>query len=107
MKQGRKIGRIAGTVGTFAAGATLGSVLGLLFAPASGKVLRKRIGMKVRTFEHTAQRNIKQAKKLLARKADNLREAAAEKLGQSREWITERLASNNNKHPSRRLAHHA
>ncbi len=93
--------------GLFALGAAAGSLCGVLLAPASGSVTRKRIGMKFKSLEQQSVRQIKQAKKLLAKKADDLRDAANEKLIQTREWLVEQVASGNGKHASRRLAHHS
>ncbi|MBI3332479.1 MAG: YtxH domain-containing protein [Candidatus Omnitrophica bacterium] len=85
------------TAGSFAAGAAAGSILALLFAPASGRVTRKRIG-----------HQLKQAEKLVAKKASVLREAAMEKLGDTRDWLVERVRNGNGKHPlPRRVMHHA
>ena len=94
--------------GLFALGAAAGSVCGILLAPASGSVTHKRIGMKFKSLEQQGARQIKQAKKMLVQKADDLRDAANEKLSQTREWLVERVGSGNGKHPShRRLAHHS
>ena len=94
--------------GLFALGAAAGSLCGLLLAPASGRVTRKRIAMKFKSLEQEGSRQIKQAKKLLAKKAEDLRDAASEKLSQTKEWLVERVVSGNGKHPShRRLVHHA
>ncbi len=100
----REFGKV---LGLFALGAAAGSLCGLLLAPASGRVTRKRIGMKFRSLELQGVRQIKQAKKLLAQKAEGLRDAANEKLSQTREWLVERVVSGNGKHPAhRRLVHH-
>ena len=94
--------------GLFAIGAAAGSLCGLLLAPASGRVTRKRIAMKFKSLELEGNRQIKQAKKLLVKKAEDLRDVANEKLSQTREWLVERVVAGNGKHPShRRLVHHA
>ncbi len=98
------------TAGGFALGAAVGSTLALLYAPTSGQVTRKRIGLKFRSWERATARQLQQTKKLLAKKAWHLREAASEKFGNTREWLVERMTSNNGKHhPSqnRRVVHHA
>jgi len=107
MKRSRVIA-VAQTAGTFTLGALAGSFLGILFAPASGRTTRKWIGMKVKTLEHQTARKIKQTRRILARKAEGLREGALEKLGQTRDWLVERVNSTNGRKPSRKVAiHHA
>ena len=88
------------TIGAFALGATAGSVLALLFAPASGTVTRRRIGMKIRTYQRATSRQLVLAKKQLARQTEQMREAAAERLGQTRDWIVEHVVPKNGKHPA-------
>ncbi len=95
------------TAGVFALGAAAGSAVALLTAPASGKVTRKRIGIKIRSLKNATGRQLKQAKKLLSRKADDLRGAAAEKFGHTREWLSERIATNGNGKHARRVAAHS
>ncbi len=96
MKPNRRLKEAGQAAGVFALGAAVGSILALLYAPASGKVTRKRIGNKV-----------KQTQKLLAKKATNLREAATEKFGETREWLMERVSNGNGKHSTRKIVHHA
>jgi len=98
MKESRSSKKIAQSLGIFTLGAAVGSLSALLFTPASGRAIRKRIGNQLR-----------QAKKLLAKKADLLRENAVEKLGDTRQWLVQRvLNGNGNKHSiRRRVAHHA
>ncbi len=95
--------------GAFALGAAIGSTVALLYAPASGNVTRKRIGMKFRTMKNQTARGIKQAGKFLAKKAGDLKEVAGEKLGQTREWLVERASNGNGRRlvRHRRLAHHS
>ena len=97
MKGNSRWSQLGQTAGSFAIGAAAGSVLALLFAPASGQVVRKRIG-----------HQLKQTEKLLAKKAVALREAAMDKLGETREWFVGRVRNGNGKHPlPRRVPHHA
>ena len=97
--------KVGWSAGTFTFGATVGSLLGLLFAPASGRATRKRIGLQFRSLERSTARQIQQAKKLLAKKADRLRETTVEKLGNTREWLVDRV-SNGRHHPlPRRVVH--
>ncbi len=100
-RQGAQATRIAKTVGIIAIGATAGSIVTLLFAPASGRVTRRRIGLKVRALRRETVRQIGQAKKLLAVKAQNLRETASEGLVHAREWVQ---AQAGNGHSVRRTA---
>ncbi len=105
--KGNSVKKWGPAVGTFAAGAAAGSILALLYAPASGKMTRKKIGMKFRALGQSTNRQIKMAKKVLLKKAEGLREAAGEKFGQTRDWLVERVANGNGKKLRRRLVHHA
>ena len=96
--------------GTFALGATAGSALALLLAPTSGKVLRKQIGTGFKSVGRSTAKRIQQTRKVLIRKADHIREAALEKLGDTREWLMEKVSNGNGRHhvaPARRLARHS
>ncbi len=97
MKGNRKLalGKMAGA---FALGATAGSAAALLLAPASGRTTRKRIVSKFRSVGRSAARQLQQSKKLLAKKADFLKEAAVERIGGTREWLLERMPNGNGKH---------
>ena len=75
-------GGVGRTVGTFALGAALGSLVALLYAPASGTTTRKRIKMQFRTFQ---------------RSAVELRNKAAKKISYAREWMTGRINGGNSK----------
>ena len=103
--KGNSIKKWGPAVGSFAAGAAAGSVLALLYAPASGKVTRKRIGMKFRSVGQSTNRQIKLAKKVLLKKAEGLRDAAGKKLGSTRDWLVERVSNGNGKKLRRRLLH--
>ena len=88
------------TAGTFALGAAVGSILALLYAPASGEVTRKRLANKVRNLRRTAIRRLEQTGRVLATKAVEVRENASE-------WLADRMPFNG-KHPVRRRpARHA
>ena len=109
MGQAKEIRQLPGfmkTCGAFLLGATVGSVAALLYAPASGRVTRKRIGMKFRSLQTTAGRQLGQAKKLLAKRAELLRETATEKIHDAQTWVAERMHNGNGKHPVRRAVHH-
>lgn len=99
-----KLGQVAGA---FALGATAGSVAALLLAPTSGKISRKRLASKFRTMGRSATRGLQQSQKLLAKKAVLLKDAAVERLGETREWLMERIPNGNGKHHPvpRRAAH--
>lgn len=94
-----------GKTGAFALGATAGSILALLSAPASGRMTRKRIGMKFRTLQNSTARQVKQTKKLLLKKAANLRHVAAGKLVSTRKWINQNVSNGSGKHSRRALTH--
>ena len=84
--QGKQIGQ---AVGLFALGAAVGSIAALLYAPASGKETRRRIGMKMRA---------------LKQKTNQLREVATERINGAREWFVDHLP--NNGHAKRPLRRH-
>ena len=54
MKNTRPQMGIFRTIMAFGIGATVGSIAGLLFAPASGKVTRKKLGMRLREVRRVA-----------------------------------------------------
>ena len=95
------------TAGVFALGATAGSTAELLLAPASGKATRKRIVSKFRLMGRSAVKGLQQSKKLLAKKADSWKDATVERLGDTREWLMERIPNGNGRHHPmpRRAAH--
>lgn len=84
MKEQRRQGGIARTIGAFALGAAAGGVVALLFAPASGKVTRKRIAMRLRTLKQSTVRQI-----------GHLREAATERVSDARRWVLDHMAHSN------------
>ena len=86
-------GTVGRTVGTFALGAAVGSLLALLYAPAAGKTTRKRIQMRLRTIQ---------------RSAVELREAAGQKLNGARKWFTSHVGARNGRRIRRQpVTHHA
>lgn len=91
MKTGLKV--IAG----FIAGTTTGALLGLLFAPTSGKKTRVKIAREARNIEEDlergAQKKLRQAKELLDDKVDELAESGKEMVGSLKKNLTE--AGNN------------
>lgn len=101
------LGQAAGLV---ALGAAAGSALALLFAPTSGRMLRKKLGGKARNLSRATTRQIQQAKRLLAKKAGLLRHAATDKLEDTREWFSDRVipSPNGKRHAlPRRVIRHA
>ena len=88
------------TAAAFTLGAALGSLMALLYAPASGKMTRRRLALKVRYFQKRAVRQLGQTKRILVRKADNVREAATG-------WISEHLPHGNGRQAPRRIVRHA
>ena len=96
------------TVGALALGATAGSLLAFLYAPVSGPVIRRRIRRQVRVFQNTAARQLQRTRVQLIKQARQLRTAAAERVGETREWMLERLPVGNGRHPvNHRAAHPA
>ena len=94
--------------GAFALGASTATAATLLLAPASGRATRRKLVSKFRSMERSANRQLLQSKKLLARKAERLKDAAVERIGDTREWIMERMPSGNGgrHHPMPRHAAH-
>lgn len=88
------------TVAAFAIGATAGSVLALLFAPASGKVTRRRLFQQVKNTQRAIGRKLGVATKTLMKKAEYAREAAGE-------WITSHVGNGHPRPTRRHSVHHA
>ena len=86
------------TVAAFAIGATAGSLIALLFAPASGRVTRRRLFLQARNTQRAIGRKLGVATKTLMKKAECARDAAGE-------WITSHVG-NGHARPSRRHAVH-
>lgn len=103
--KGNQLGKLGRNAGLFALGAAAGSVLALLFAPASGKATRKRIMYKVRGLGRSTARQLNQTKRVLAKKVGSLKHVATEKIGDTREWLLERVATNGRHHAMPRRAH--
>ncbi|MBI4226713.1 MAG: YtxH domain-containing protein [Candidatus Omnitrophica bacterium] len=106
MRHQRFLGR---TVGAFALGAVAGSVLALLCAPASGRITRRRIGLKVKALQSTAARRLQWTRSQLVKQARQLRAVAAEKVGETREWVMDRLplANGNGRHSANHRTTHS
>lgn len=89
-----KLGRVAGA---FALGATAGSVAALFLAPASGRATRKQLASKFHSMGRSATRGLQRGKRLLAKKAGVWKDATVERLGETREWLMERIPNGNGK----------
>ena len=87
MKENRRRGGLR-TFLAFAFGATVGSLVALLYAPASGQITRRRIALKVRNLQRAAARRLGRTQRALATRALQVREAATE-------WISERFPHRN------------
>jgi gas vesicle protein len=72
------------TVAAFAIGAAAGSVLALLFAPASGTVTRKRLAQNMSKLKKESLRKIGKATRVIAVRVGNARDAAGE-------WLTKSM----------------
>ena len=97
------------TIGVFTLGTALGSIVALLYAPASGQVTRKRIGMKLRVLQRESARQIGRAGKQLSRSAEQLREATTERLSDAKAWVVNRFVNGHGeaaRRPRRRALHH-
>ena len=103
MKEQRRGGGRFRTVAAFGLGATVGSIIALLYAPASGQVTRRRLAMKARTLQRATMRRLGQTQRALATRAVLVRQAA-------QRWITNHSAARNGngRHPIRhRTVRHA
>ena len=97
----RKRGGVLRTAAAFSLGATAGSVIALLYAPASGKVTRRRLALKARMLQRRVSRRIGETQRVLANRAERVREAATE-------WIAEHVPHGNGRHTIRhRVVRHA
>ncbi len=97
MKENHRGGGVFQALGAFVFGATAGSLLTLLYAPASGKVLRRRLAMQAKNLQRDAARRLGKTQRELATKAERVREAATS-------WIAEHVPHGNGRHPIRRRA---
>lgn len=101
MKQIRRSNGGFQSAAAFALGATTGSLITLLYAPASGQVTRRRISQRVRQLQRTAARKLGRTGRILASRAEDVRDAATE-------WISEHVPQANGRHSSvRRPVRHA
>ncbi|MBI3087805.1 MAG: YtxH domain-containing protein [Candidatus Omnitrophica bacterium] len=88
-RRGSGVGR---AVGAFALGATLGSIVALLFAPADGRTTRRQIGLKVRELQSGAKQ---------------LQRNATRKIRDARTWVMDHMPNGHAKRPLRRKTVHA
>jgi gas vesicle protein len=86
-EQYRARGGVRRTIGVFAVGTAVGSIVALLFAPASGRETRRQIRLKANA---------------LKRNADELRETASEKLAVARTWVMNHIPNGHAKRLPRR-----
>ena len=103
MKEQRRRGGAFRTVAAFGLGATAGSIIALLYAPASGKVTRRRLAMRARNLQRATMRRLGQTQRALATRAVRVRDAATR-------WITNHsvVRNGNGRHTIRhRTVRHA
>jgi gas vesicle protein len=81
-------------------GAAIGSIVSLLYAPASGKAMRKQLASRAKDLRKRATRRIGQTRKHLACQAEQVREAATE-------WIKENVPHTNGRHAVQPRVRHA
>ena len=86
----QRAGGFRQAVGTFTLGAAVGSIVALLYAPASGRTTRKRLKLKLRTMQ---------------RSAIQLRDTAAKKIQHARAWVTAHTNGHNRRLPHRTPVH--
>ena len=101
MKEAPRKGLGLRTAIVFALGAAAGSIIALLYAPASGTVTRKRLAMKIRRFRSVAGRRIVETRRALAQQAGRVGQAASG-------WLVDHLPheANGRHRPLRRRIHH-
>lgn len=105
--KGNRLGKLGRNAGLVALGAAAGSTAALLLAPASGKAIRKRVVNQFRSMGRSTTRQLNQTKRMLAKQARSFRNTASEKIGDTREWLLERVPVRNGRHHPlpRRAAH--
>ena len=97
----RRRGGTVRSLAAFAVGATIGSIVSLLCAPASGQATRKRLGLRLRNMQKETGRRLGRTGRELQRQARQVRIAA-------REWLDERMRrTNGHRRPVRRAVRHA
>ena len=89
MKGQRRGFQIARGVGLFVLGATVGSITALLCAPASGRVTRRQIALKLRTLKRQTGRELGQ------------------RIKYAKVWVTEHMPNGHNRRANRPAIHHA
>ena len=94
MKEFRRRGGALRTFAAFTLGAAAGSIVALLYAPASGQVTRRRLARRAQILRRDAARRLGETRRVLVTKAEQVREAAAD-------WISEHVPGNG-RHPMRR-----
>ena len=97
-KEIRRRGGALRSVVTFALGAAAGSIVALLYAPASGRVTRRQLAMRVSAMKRDAAKRLNRTQRQLALRAENVREAATE-------WIAEHVPHRNGNGRIRHRAH--
>ena len=100
MKEQRRRGGFLRSALAFTLGAAAGSVVALLYAPASGQVTRKRLARRVEGLRREAVRRIGRTRRELATQAEQVREAATD-------WIAEHVPHGNGRQHIRRVIRHA
>ena len=97
MKENHRVGGVLETLGAFVFGATAGSLLTLLYAPASGSVTRRRLAMQAKNLQRAAARQFGKTQRELITKAQRAQRVA-------KGWIAEHVPHSNGRHPIRRRA---
>ena len=99
MKEIRRRGGALRTAGVFALGAALGSIIALLYAPASGEVTRRRLVLKARNMRRAVVRRLGQTGRAISTRATVVRDAAGE-------WLAEHMGQRNGHRNGRTLRRH-
>ena len=98
MKGNRRRGKgLVQAAASFVLGALAGGIATLLYAPASGQVTRRRLAMKARGLKRLAVRRLGRTQRVLATRAEQVRDAATE-------WVTDHFQVRNGRHPIRHRA---
>ncbi len=96
------------TLGVFTLGAAAGSIVALLYAPASGKVTRRRLTLQARALRQRAAKELNRTQRALARRAGDLRDATTQRLTHAREWVVDHVTNGHGRQTNRRrIARHA
>ncbi len=87
MKEFRRRSGVLQTIAAFCLGTVAGSIVTLLYAPTSGRVIRRRLALRARAIQRETLRRVGRTGRVLVNKAGTVRNAAGK-------WISHHLPRN-------------